>query len=55
MENGDCFHQETAQKLRKFIYSAGNSEDPSQLFRNFRGRDPVIEPMLKKRGLLQTC
>ena len=55
MENGDCFHQETAQKLRQFIYSAGNSEDPAQLYRNFRGRDPVIEPMLKSRGLLQTC
>lgn len=52
-ETGDCFNPTVAQKALQFIYSAGNSADPAELFRQFRGRDPVIEAMLKKKGLLQ--
>ena len=52
-ETGDCFDRQVAERVCKFIYSAGNSQDPAELFRLFRGRDPVIEPMLRKKGLLQ--
>eukprot|EP01034_Spumella_vulgaris_P021931 gene21931-28011_t len=52
LETGDCFDPTTAARVRRHIYSAGNSEDPADLFRQFRGRDPAIEPMLKKKGLL---
>jgi peptidyl-dipeptidase Dcp len=50
-ESGDIFDPEVAEMARKYIYSAGNTQDPEELFRLFRGRDPQIEYMLKKRGL----
>jgi peptidyl-dipeptidase Dcp len=49
---GDCFDKETARRVRQFIYSAGNSREPGELYRAFRGRDPVVEPMLKKKGMM---
>ena len=52
METGDCFSAEVAARCKKFIYSSGNSQDPSELFRQFRGRDAIVEPMLKKKGLV---
>jgi peptidyl-dipeptidase Dcp len=53
LETGDCFDSATAARVRKYIYSSGNSIDPAEAFRLFRGRDPAIEPMLKKKGLMQ--
>ena len=52
MEAGDPFDTATAQRLLATIYSAGNKQEPEAAFRAFRGRDPRVEPMLKKRGLL---
>jgi len=52
-ETGDCFDRSTAQRVRQYIYSSGNSLDPAEAYRSFRGRDPEIEPMLKKKGLLK--
>ena len=51
-EAGDPFHAETAERLLRNVYSAGSRNAPAQAFRNFRGRDPVVEPMLVKRGLI---
>ena len=51
-EAGDPFDAATAQRLLKYIYSAGNTQDPAAAYRAFRGRDPRVEPMLQKRGLL---
>jgi len=42
-ENGDWF--------RARLLSRGGSVDALELFRNFRGRDPAIEPLLERRGL----
>jgi peptidyl-dipeptidase Dcp len=50
-ETGDCFDTTTAQRARKFIYSAGNTQSPDELFRLFRGRDPDISFLLKERHL----
>ncbi|HEX6443301.1 MAG TPA: M3 family metallopeptidase, partial [Stellaceae bacterium] len=44
-ERGDPFDLALASKL-KAIYSAGDTVDPMQLYRSFRGRDPAIEPLL---------
>jgi peptidyl-dipeptidase Dcp len=52
LEAGDPFDADTAQRLLRTIYSAGNRRAPAQAFRDFRGRDPVVEPMLAKRGLI---
>jgi peptidyl-dipeptidase Dcp len=53
-EAGDPFDRATADRLLKSIYSVGNSIDPATAFKTFRGRDPSVEPMLEKRGLLET-
>jgi len=42
-ENGDHF--------RKTLLSRGGSADAMQIFRDFRGRDPEVGPLLKRRGL----
>ena len=52
VETGNAFDTATAQRLLQQIYSAGNSQEPAQAFRNFRGRDPQVQAMLRKRGLL---
>lgn len=49
-EAGDIFHQPTARKLRQFVYAAGNSRDPAESYRLFRGRDPDVGPLLANRG-----
>ncbi|WP_457974652.1 M3 family metallopeptidase [Arthrobacter sp. D1-17] len=41
--NGDRFRDE--------LLSRGNSRDPLESFRTFRGRDAALEPLLKRRGL----
>ncbi|WP_211880267.1 M3 family metallopeptidase [Pseudarthrobacter albicanus] len=41
--NGDFFRAE--------VLSRGNSRDPLESFRAFRGRDAVLEPLLRRRGL----
>ena len=51
-ETGNAFDESTARRLLQQIYSAGNSQEPAQAFRNFRGRDPQVQAMLRKRGLL---
>ena len=52
-EAGDPFDPATAARLEKFILSAGGSEEPDQLYTQFRGRMPGVEPLLKGRGLLE--
>ncbi|WP_375646027.1 M3 family metallopeptidase [Bartonella sp. TT29SHDZB] len=50
-ETGDVFNSELADKLKRFIYSAGGSRDPEELYKAFRGRMPLPEAMINKRGL----
>jgi len=49
-EAGDLFDPGVAGKLRKFILSPGNSTDRADAYRQFRGRDPDVAALLKKRG-----
>jgi peptidyl-dipeptidase Dcp len=51
-ETGDPFHPETAERLHRYIYSAGGTRKPADAYRAFRGRDAAVGAMLKKRGLL---
>ncbi len=50
-EQGDPFHADTAERLGRFIYSAGNSRDPAELYTAFRGRMPAPDALMRKRGL----
>jgi len=51
-EAGGAFDPVVAERLRREIYSRGDSVEPGAAFRAFRGRDARIEPMLRDRGLL---
>lgn len=51
-EAGDPFDPATAERLHKFIYSAGGSRDYAEAYRLFRGRDPDVTGLLEGRGLL---
>jgi peptidyl-dipeptidase Dcp len=53
-ETGDPFDRETADRLKRFIYAAGNLRDPAQAYTAFRGRLPTPEALLAKRGLTAT-
>jgi peptidyl-dipeptidase Dcp len=50
-ESGNAFDTTLADKLQRYIYSAGDSREQRAAFRAFRGRDPQAVPMLRKRGL----
>jgi peptidyl-dipeptidase Dcp len=39
------------QRFRDMILSRGGTQDPAELYRAFRGRDPIVEPLLIERGL----
>ena len=43
--------RENGQRFREAILSRGNSSDLEKLYRDWRGHDPLISPMLKNRGL----
>ena len=46
------FDKETATAFRKNILEKGGTDDPMKLYIQFRGAEPKIEPMLKRKGLL---
>ena len=50
-ETGDIFNPELAQRLKENVYRAGGLRDADVLYREFRGRDPSIGPLLEIRGL----
>ena len=39
-----------AGKLKKWVYESGGLRPADELYRNFRGSDPTIEPLLRIRG-----
>jgi peptidyl-dipeptidase Dcp len=47
------YDQKTAASFRENVLSKGGTEDPMVLYKNFRGKEPSIEPLLKRRGLVQ--
>ena len=46
----DIFDPEVAARLKKWVYEAGGLREADELYRNFRGQDPSIEPLLEGRG-----
>ena len=48
------FDRATATSYRKNILEKNGTMDAMQMYVNFRGREPVIEPLLKNRGLMQS-
>lgn len=50
-ESGDVYNPDIADSYRTYILSKGGTEDAMELYKKFRGKEPVIEPLLEKRGL----
>ena len=49
-EAGGPYDKKVAERLRKHIFSVGDTIDPAETYRNFRGRDPKVEALMRKRG-----
>jgi peptidyl-dipeptidase Dcp len=47
------YDQKTAKSYRDNILSKGNTQEPMALYKAFRGREPKVEPLLKRRGFLK--
>jgi len=50
-ENG-IFDEKTAELYRKHVLESGGTDDPTIMYRRFRGQDPKVEPLLERRGLI---
>ncbi len=46
------FDPNVAKKLKEFIFAPGNTIDPNEAYRKFRGRDAKAEALLKARGFM---
>jgi peptidyl-dipeptidase Dcp len=49
-ENGGL-QRKNGDRFRNMVLSKGGTVDAVEMYRAFRGRDPVIEPLLERRGL----
>lgn len=52
-QSGDIYNPELAGKLKKWVYESGGLREADELYRNFRGSDPTIEPLLENRGFAE--
>ncbi|MEG1949287.1 MAG: M3 family metallopeptidase [Odoribacter sp.] len=53
-ETGDVFNPEKAKAFRENVLSKGGSDDPMKLYKQFRGQEPTIQALLKRKGLTVT-
>lgn len=49
-ETGSPWDKETAERFRNILLATGNETDRKEAYRKFRGRDPEVKYILKKRG-----
>lgn len=47
------FNRETADLFKQHILSAGGSEHPMELYKRFRGKEPLPEALLRRTGMLK--
>jgi peptidyl-dipeptidase Dcp len=52
VEGKGPYDRTVAERLRKNIFSVGNTVDPAAAYRAFRGRDPKVDALMKKRGFV---
>lgn len=50
-EEKGIFDKETAASFRSNILAKGGSDDPMQLYVNFKGKEPLINALLKRKGI----
>ena len=54
-EAGGAYDKAVGQRLTKNVFSVGNTLDPAEGYRNFRGRDPKIDALMRERGFPLTA
>ena len=52
LDAGGLYDPAVAKRLRENVFAIGNTVDPLDAYKAFRGRDPQIEGLLKKRGFI---
>ncbi|TAK55037.1 MAG: M3 family peptidase [Gammaproteobacteria bacterium] len=52
-EAGGPWDEAVARRLRESVFSVGNTVDPADGYRAFRGRDPGIDALMRKRGFFK--
>ena len=50
-ESGDIYNQELAARFRKYCLAESGNDEGMVQYNKFRGKDPSVEPLLKRRGL----
>jgi peptidyl-dipeptidase Dcp len=50
VEGKGPYDKAVAERLRKYVFSVGNTVDPAEAYRAFRGRDPKVDALMQKRG-----
>ena len=51
-EEEGIFNRETGESFLREILSQGGSSEAAELFENFRGRKPSVEPLLRHSGII---
>ncbi len=51
LDSGNIFNKEIANRYRKYILTEGGNDDGMIQYAKFRGKEPTLEPLLRKRGL----
>lgn len=46
------FNKKVANRFKEFVLSQGGTQDPMELYVQFRGKEPDPEALLKRAGLL---
>jgi peptidyl-dipeptidase Dcp len=49
-EGKGAYDRDVAERLRKNVFSVGNTLDPADAYRSFRGKDAGIDALMRKRG-----
>jgi len=50
VEAGGPYDKAVAQRLHDHVFAVGNTVDPADAYRAFRGKDPGIDALMKERG-----
>jgi peptidyl-dipeptidase Dcp len=50
MEAGGAYDPAVAKRLREHVFMIGNTEEPADAYRAFRGRDPGTGALMRQRG-----
>ena len=50
VEGGGPYDKKVGERLRRHVFSIGNTIDPAEGYRGFRGRDARVEALMRKRG-----